>query len=87
MLRMASLCGGSLQSQAEEKTLMFAADVDIRGIGHAAAPLFASRGWVFLFFREALASLLVLVVHRPAGSAHLYSLYRRRFGYLAGSPS
>jgi hypothetical protein len=59
---------------------MFAADVDIRGIGLAAAPLFASRGRVFLFFREALVSVLGLVVHRPAGSAHLYGLYRRRFG-------
>jgi hypothetical protein len=87
MLRMASLCGGSLESQAAEKPLMFAADVGIRGIGPAAAPLFASRGRVFLFFREALASFLVLVVHCPAGSTHLYSLYRRRFGCLAGSPS
>jgi hypothetical protein len=84
---MASRCGGSLESQAAEKPLMYAADVDIRGIGTAAAPLFASRGRVFLFFREALASFLGLVDHRPADSSHLYGLHRRRFCCLAGSPS
>ncbi len=46
-----SRCGGSLESQAAEKPLMFATDVDIRGIGPAAAPLNASRGRVFLYFR------------------------------------
>src|SRR5436309_9856400 len=49
--RPGSRCGGSLESQAAEKPLMFAADVDSRGIGPAAAPLNASRDRVFLFFR------------------------------------